>query len=111
MYTQTKQSSGNVYIPSNYKGNALYFEKIQGEYEKECQEECKNETAKQKDQKCDSSKCPEAPSLLGSLSPFFSKLFSGENIILLAVLLFFLFSSKEKSEDNTTLLLLLLLLI
>lgn len=116
MYTQERRSAGDVYIPSNYRGNALYFEEIQREREREPQrDECRDDSCHncaQNQGECREPRCASpcnthAPAhSLGSLS----KLFSGDNIIILALLAFFLFSGKEKSEDNTVLLLLLLLL-
>ena len=117
MYTQKTKPAGDVYIPPNYKGNALYFEELRSECDpKERQDNCDRceggcRCEHERGQSCkDSCESSHQGSVLGSLSSAVSKLFSGDNIILLALLAFFLFSGKEKSEDNTMLLLVLLLL-
>ncbi len=108
MYTQQNKCAGDAYIPSNYRGNALLFEKLPCEGEDE-----PNKSEVKCEGKCEQScecKAPSGEVHEGLLSSVFGKLLSGDNIIILALLAFFLFSSKDKSEDNTVLLLLLLLL-
>ncbi len=98
MYTQAQKPFGDAYIPSSYRGNALYFEKLPCEDDADTEREEKKTDCEQKKEE-------------GGIRSYLSGLFSGDNIIILALLAFFLLSGKDKGDDNTVLLLLLLLLL
>ncbi len=117
MYTQTQKGAGDAYIPSNYRGNALYFEKLHAE-DCECEQCREKKTCADEREKGEGSLCGGVGGghiceckKESSTASFIGKLFSSDNIIVLVILAFFLLSGKDKGEDNTTLLLLLLLLL
>ena len=90
MYTKSSASRADaVFIPSNYRGNALYFESPECDREKERECSCEQSEKKQEER----GECDEH-SLL-------SKLLDGDGLILLAVgavLLFSFFDKKHPPE-------------
>ena len=130
MYTQRKtaRGDGEVYIPPNYRGNALYFEQLGDDTEERCKEEpCQSHESESKEEACTSHPSPplccERGRSASPLSGLFGKLMEGDTLLILAIVFFLFFTGKDKDkqgqgcrkdaggEDNTLLLLLLLLLL
>ncbi len=131
MYTPDphKKKEESVYIPSNYRGNALYFERIASDPEQTCESR-----DSQKEQPCpvrenDHANEPAGKRELPSAPSLLSRFFGGDSLLILAVAAFLLFAGRDgrdgrdvrdgrdgkdadrpKQDDNTLLLLLLLLL-